>query len=180
MNDSKISVRYAKALFMSAKEQDVLTGIRSDMDMILAVVKELPEFRQLLESPIIDSKKKKQILTAVFETRINRLSMQFIELVLDNNREEFLAGMARMFIKYFKEEKGIKVASLKTAVAIDEQTKKLLTGLIKDVYQSEIELSDEVDKKLIGGFVLTVEDLQMDTSVAGQLQKIRKELAGKR
>jgi len=178
MNDSKISVRYAKALFMSAKEKNVLTDIRYDMDIILAAVTKITEFSQLLESPIVDNSKKGQILNAIFEDRIHRLSLRFIEMVLDNNREEYLAGMARTFIKYFKEEKGIKVTSLKTAISIDFQTKKQLTELIKDVYRSEIELSDEVDERLIGGFVLRVEDLQMDASVAGQLKKIRKELAG--
>ena len=179
MNDSKISIRYGKALFMSAREQDVLSSIRDDMDMILAAVNEITELRQLLESPIIDRREKKDILKAIFGDRIHMLSLQFFDMVLDNNREEFLAGMARTFIKYYKEEKGIKVASLKTAVSTDVQTKKQLTELIKDIYRSEIELSDEVDERLIGGFVLTVEDLQMDASVAGQLQKIRKGLAGK-
>jgi len=179
MNDSKISIRYGKALFMSAKEQDVLSSVRDDMDMILAVVNEITELRQLLESPIIDRRKKKDILKTIFGDRIHMLSLQFFDMVLDNNREEFLAGMARTFIKYYKEEKGIRVASLKTAVAVDIRTKHQLNELIGKVYQSEIELSDEVNEKLIGGFVLTVEDQQMDASVAGQLQKIRKGLAGK-
>jgi len=180
MNDGKISVRYAKALFMSAMEKDVLSSIRNDMDMIHTAVNEIAELRRLLESPIIDNLKKKDILTSIFSNKVHSLTMQFIELVLDNNREEYLPGMARMFIRYYKEEKGIKVASLKTSVKIDEQTKKQLTELIKEVYKSEIELSDEVDNELIGGFILTVEDLQMDASVAGQLRKIRRELVGKR
>ena len=180
MNDSKISVRYARALLISAREQDVLSGVRDDMNMILLAAKEVPEFKQLLDSPVIENSRKKEILAALFENRIQKLSQQFIALVVENNREEYLPGMARMFIKFYKEEKGIREATLKTAVKIDEKTKNQLTELIKQVYRSEIELSDEVDEKLIGGFILRVEDLQMDASVAGQLQKIRKELAGKR
>jgi F-type H+-transporting ATPase subunit delta len=180
VNDSKISVRYARALLISAREQDVLSGVREDMEMILMAAKEVHEFKQLLDSPIIDNARKKKVLTTLFENRMQRLSLKFIELVVNKNREEYIPGMARMFIKFYKEEKGIRAATLKTAVKVDKKTKEQLSELIKQVYRSEIELSDEVDERLIGGFVLRVEDQQMDASVAGQLQKIRKELAGNR
>ena len=43
-------------------------------------------------------------------------------------------------------------------------------------FKAEIELQEEVNKDLIGGFVLRVEDKQLDSSVKGKLARIKKEL----
>ena len=67
---------------------------------------------------------------------------------------------------------------LKTAIQLDKQLKEQLAQIIRKKFNSDIELSELVDESLIGGFVLTVEDQQLDASVSGQLSRIRKELKG--
>ena len=178
MNESKISTRYAKALFLSAVEKKVSDAVREDMEMILIVIRDIPELKQLLESPVIASGKKDEILRAVFGNKINELTSSFLELLIQKKREDFLAGIARSFIKYYKEASGIKVAVLKTAIQLDKQLKEQLAQIIRKKFNSDIELSELVNESLIGGFVLTVEDQQLDASVSGQLSRIRKELKG--
>ena len=41
---------------------------------------------------------------------------------------------------------------------------------------AKIELQEQVREELIGGFVLRVEDKQLDASVKGKLARIKKEL----
>lgn len=178
MNDSKISTRYARALFISAQERNLLNQIRADMEMILAALHDLPELKQILEGPVVKSKDKEGAMKIVFKGKVNDLTMSFFEMIISNKREEYLAGMARAFIKYFKEAAGIKIATLKTAVRISDKLRDQLIKIIRDVYHAEIELTEEVHEQLIGGFVLTIEDQQLDASVSGQLKRIRKELSG--
>ncbi len=52
MNDSKISVRYSKALFQSALEKNILDKVNQDMVFISEICKN-PEAKELLQSPII-------------------------------------------------------------------------------------------------------------------------------
>lgn len=40
----------------------------------------------------------------------------------------------------------------------------------------EVSLNEKVDDSLIGGFVLQVDDLRIDASVAGQFRRIRNSL----
>jgi len=42
-----------------------------------------------------------------------------------------------------------------------------------------VKLNTKVDPSLIGGFVLTVGDRQVDTSIANDLRKLKKEFAQK-
>ena len=48
--------------------------------------------------------------------------------------------------------------------------------LIRKAYDAEVELSSAVEEDVIGGFVLTIEDMQYDASVASNLKKIKKQL----
>jgi F-type H+-transporting ATPase subunit delta len=179
MNDSKISVRYAKALIMSAKEQKVLEPVRRDMELLLETLKETPELLQLLESPVIGSDKKLKIMNTIFSGKTEQLTLSFFNLAVTNNREEYLPGMARMYIDLFKQEKGIKQASLITAVPVGIEIRRAMIGMIKKTYHAEIEMNEEIDKQIIGGFILQVEDQLLDESVTGQLRKIKKNLIEK-
>ena len=53
MNDSKISVRYAKALFSLAVEKNLLDKIKDDILFIKLTWEQVKELRRFLESPIV-------------------------------------------------------------------------------------------------------------------------------
>ena len=177
MNDSKISTRYALALFLEAREKKLLDRVRSDLDRVTNTIREVQLLKEMLASPIIPPGRKRKAVKEVFRDVLHPLSLQFFDMVLENKREEFLAGMIRAYMKNYMEDKGIRMASLKTAIPLSEDLKNELTGLIREVYETEIELSAEVDKQIIGGYILRVDDIQMDASVAGQLGRIRRQLA---
>lgn len=176
MKVGKIAVRYARALFLSAKEQSILDEVRKDMEMIFTAVSDLADVKNLLESPVVETRKKTAILVLLFEGKIGDLSLDFIRLVSGNNREEYLAAICRHYIKLYKEEKGIKIASIETASPLTKEIRQEMLTIITRAFNAEIELHEEVQKDLIGGFVLRVEDKQLDSSVKGQLARIKKEL----
>ena len=176
MKVGRIAVRYARALFLSAREQGILDDVRKDMDMLLAAVSDLAEVKSLLENPVVDTRKKTAILVSLFEGKIGDLSLDFIRLVAGNNREEYLAAICRHYIKLYKEEKGIKMASIETATRLTNDIRQEMLAIITQAFNAEIELQEKVKKELIGGFVLRVEGKQLDASVKGKLARIKKEL----
>jgi len=177
MNESKISVRYSKALFESAVEKNVLERIYQDMIFILETCS-VDEMKELLDNPVIRPSKKTEILTGIFKGYVDKLTISLVKLVVNNGRESFLPGISRVFIKQTKEYKGITESVLTTAVKVDERIKKQITDLITNVFKTKVELKEVVDKDIIGGFVLRVEDNLMDASVRKRLRKIEKELKG--
>ena len=176
MKVGKIAVRYARALFLSAREQGILDDVRKDMEMILAAVSDLADIKSLLESPVVETRKKIAIMVSLFEGKVGDLSLDFIRLVTGNNREDYLAAICRHYIKLYKEEKGIKMASIETATPLTNESRQEMVAIITRAFKAEIELQEEVKKELIGGFVLRVEDKQLDSSVKGKLARIKKEL----
>ncbi|NTV93197.1 MAG: F0F1 ATP synthase subunit delta, partial [Chlorobiaceae bacterium] len=75
MNDSKIPVRYSRALFDLALEQDSLDRVYENMRLILNVCS-MKEVKQILDNPVISSAKRGEILKALFESNIEPLTMK--------------------------------------------------------------------------------------------------------
>jgi len=176
MKVGKIAVRYARALFLSAREQGILDDVRIDMEMILTVVSDLEEVKSLLESPVVETRKKAAILVSLFEGKVGDLALDFLRLVTGNNREEYLAAICRHYIKLYKEEKGIMMAGIETAIPLTKDLRQEMVAIITRAFNAEIELQEGVNKELIGGFILRVEDKRLDSSVKGKLGRIKKEL----
>lgn len=176
MAEGKIAVRYARALFEAALEQGVLDKVRNDIDGILALDSDVAEFRDLLESPILNTVHKKEIFDLMLGEKIDDLSLRFIFLMTDKKREAFLPSACRVFIDMFKKEKGIKSALVTAAGSIHAETAERIKSTLEKHYECIIELGIKEKPELIGGFVLRVEDQQLDASVASQLKKIEKGL----
>lgn len=177
MNDSKISVRYARALFESALEKKLIEKVYDDMKFISEVCI-IPELKEVLLSPIIVPSKKTDILHKVFGKNIEKITLSLVDLVVKNGRERFLPDIARNFLYETKKYKGITESVLTTAVRVDEKIRKQVTELVSGIFKTKVELKEVIDKDIIGGFILRVEDNYIDASIKNKLRKIEKELKG--
>ena len=175
MNESQISVRYAKALFQSALEQQLLEQVYKDMEMLTSTCK-LEEFQYMLVVPTLQPSQKIKVLGGIFEKHFSKISLSMINLVVKNKRETYLPGIARYFKDLYRKEKGIQIATLLTAQPVEEAALNGIRDLIRKAHDSEVELTSSVNEDVIGGFVLTIEDMQYDASVATNLRKLKKQL----
>jgi F-type H+-transporting ATPase subunit delta len=178
MNESQISVRYAKALFMSAAEKKILDSVNKDMDLLAETCK-LDDFQYMLELPSLQPSQKFKFIDSIFAKKMSESSLALIHLVIKNKRESYLPGIARNFRDFYRTEKGIRSAELVTALEVDDSIIRSIRELITKSFDSDVELSASVDKDLIGGFVLKIEDLQYDSSVASNLKRMKKQLLQK-
>ena len=175
MNESRISVRYSRAVFETALEKKILDDIDRDMKLILEICR-IPEFREVLESPIILPSNKIKIFNSVIGKNLNSLTISLIELVVRNGREKYLPAIARVFIHDTLEFKGITECQITSAVAVDSKIIKQVKDLITDLFKTKVDLKENIDESIIGGFILKVSDNYIDASVRNKLRKIRKGL----
>ncbi|MBN2350870.1 MAG: ATP synthase F1 subunit delta [Bacteroidales bacterium] len=176
MNESKISVRYAKALYALGKEEKITEFLRLDMELFLECENSMEDFRNFLNNPVVRPSKKQKILREIFEGKVNPTTISFFNLVLKNNREQYLPSIARYFIELFKLDQGIKMATITTSKPLDDEVKDMVAKIIAKRFKTKLELKDFTDESLIGGFVLRIEDLQIDASISSSLNKIKREL----
>jgi F-type H+-transporting ATPase subunit delta len=130
----------------------------------------------LLQSPIIKTDKKRQVLEAITAGRISPMTTAFNALLMSKEREALLPEVAAAFDEQYKAYKGIQTVKLTTAIPISEDLKQVVLDKVKAGRQVEkIDLETEVRAELIGGFVLEIGDELIDASVAFDLRKIKQQ-----
>jgi F-type H+-transporting ATPase subunit delta len=177
MNDSKISVRYSRALFQSALESKILEKVNQDMIFISEICK-VSEMKELFHNPVIVPSKKSAIFHNLLEGNVENITLSLIDLAVKNGRESFLPAIARVFIHETMKYHGITESVLTTAVAVDTKLKKEIADLISKAFGTKVDLKENVDPDIIGGFILRVDDQYIDGSIRNKLRKIKKELKG--
>ncbi len=175
MNESKITTRYAKGLFKVAQEQNLLKQIDDDLALVAQTLK-LPEFQNFINSPVVPVSQKKQVVYELFKDKINQYTLNFLLLVIENRRESFLDIIIKDFHKLYKQALNITEVELTTAVELDEQLKQEFIQILSKVTKSNVDLNHTVDKEIIGGFIIRIEDKQLDASIASQLSKLKKHI----
>jgi F-type H+-transporting ATPase subunit delta len=172
----RVTRRYAKALFHLAREQKVLEQVESDMANVREIAEESPEFSVLLQSPIIQVQEKRQIISEIFKGKIHQLSYDFLNLLLDKNREDLLSGIITHFLEYIDELRGILRGDLRAAYPLSDQQKESLKDQLDRITGKNVIINEQIDSTLIGGFVIKMEDTVIDASIKNQLNKLRETL----
>lgn len=174
MQNPRLASRYAKSLIDIAQEQNVLEAVKMDMEMISKICHGNPDFTQMLKSPVVKADKKTAIVHAILDGKVQAVTLSFMSLLITKGREFYLPEIADTFALQYKELKNIKTVNLTTAVAIDEDLKKMIHDKVAaSVQDGHIELTTSIDADLIGGFTLEIGDKLFDASIKRDLVDIK-------
>ncbi len=174
MPNPRLAYRYAKSLLDLAVEKNSVEDTLADIKYLDSICRNSVEFTNMLRSPIIKADKKLDIITAVVGDSLKPLAQGFIRLLVSKGREENMPEMATAFIQQYKQMKNIKSVKLTTAGPVTEDLKKAIWNKIEAILPGvQVELTEEINPDLIGGFVLQMEDKLFDASVRRDLHDIK-------
>lgn len=176
MNDSRLASRYAKALFSLAREKNLVGPVRDDLTHLMALLVESKELNWLLETPVVNGTEKAKLAGEAFEGMLQPVTLEFLKLLIHHRRESNLASTCRMFMELYRADQGIIDAKVVSAVPVDPEFVSALGKRIGESSGRKVEMTTETREELIGGFILTLEDQQLDASVQSKLKRIRQEL----
>ncbi len=177
MKGIRAAKRYAKSFMQLAIEKSVLDEVLLDIKMIHKLIADSKELKNMLQSPLVNSDKKRSICKQLFDGKVNALTSNFIDLCVELKREAVLDIICEEIIAQYNDLKNIAKVNISTAVKMSESNKAKILESIKSAYQLEtIELTETVDESLLGGMVMRIGDRQLDASIKRQLVDIEKEL----
>jgi F-type H+-transporting ATPase subunit delta len=175
MKSTKAAGRYAKALLELALDQQKIEVIENNMQQIITVANEAHDFQVFLSSPLIKVDKKLEVIKSIFGN-FDALSISFLEMVATNRRESLITEIASAFLSQLKEHRGIVPVTIISAKPLDAQTKAQITSKISASIKGTLEITENLDESLIGGFIVRMGDHQIDASVSNQLNRLKQEL----
>ena len=178
MYDSKIAARYAKSLLDLASEKGVLEEVHANMQLFMQIGETNRDFVLMLGNPIINHEKKQNILHKLFDGKIHPVTAAIFEIITRKHREALLPGIAREFHKQYNALKGVEAAEIITPFKLSEELRGRFEQLVKETSKKDkVELKEKIDPELIGGYILRIQDRQIDESLKSKLNRLKVEFS---
>ena len=173
MTGALVANRYAKSLLDLSIEQKVLDSTYNDMVLINKTISENTDLNLLLKSPVVNTDKKQNILSEIFQSRISELSYRFLQLITSKKRENLVSNISKSFINQYKKVNNIIEAELTSAVELEQQQKNKIISLINKDDNATIEIKETINSDILGGFIVKIKDKQIDTSLTKEIRELR-------
>ncbi len=172
MSSITISRRYARALFELSREGvDLAAGLSALVEV--ASVKEVQDF---LEMPDCTPEQKVKVLKKAIGSLSDEL-VRLVSLLCERGKTSLLPEINELFEEMAREAEERVVATVVVAVKPSAETRKKIEAAVADVAGKKVELEIVEDKQLLGGMVVNIGDRQIDCSVRGKLEGLRRAIA---
>ncbi|HET9032478.1 MAG TPA: F0F1 ATP synthase subunit delta [Dokdonella sp.] len=101
---------------------------------------------------------------------------RFISLLADNGRLHVLPEIAALFEQLKLESERTLKVRLRTATRVDEPELEKIRAALKRRFDRDIELTQSVDPKMMGGAIIDAGETVIDGSIRGRLARLEQAL----
>lgn len=166
--------RYAKALYKVALDKG---DTRQIYELALCVVKsfrENPDLQKVLSNPFVKASDKEKLIIAAAGDKADDTFSRFARLVLAHHREDLVYLMMLAYRDIYRTENNISRVTLTTAVKLPDVETDKLKKLVANAFKGRtLEYETKVNPDIIGGFVIDVDSVRMDSSLSSELEQLR-------
>lgn len=164
--------QYSKSLVEVAVENEKVAEIQSEVASLLSVF-ETTELDNNLSSLAISHEEKVNLVRLLQESSSAYLN-NFLEVILQNEREAYLLPILEAVQAGFAVATNQHDVYVRTAVALsDAQKARILAMVAKKFAVKAGRLVETIDDSLLGGFVISVNNKVIDTSISSQLRQLK-------
>lgn len=179
-----LSFRYARALADAAAAPDARVDaqtITGELVRFEELLHQSPELKTALDSPAVPPPRKRAVVARLArELPLSDLVRRFLFVLIDHRRASLLAETREAFEAVMDERLGIARADVVSARPLSEQEQRQMIAGIARLTGKQARARFRVDESLTGGVMARVGSTVYDGSVRGQLNVLRRRLAGVR
>lgn len=179
MNNGLIATRYATALLGFANESKLQESVYTEAKSVAQSFFQFKELRSVLDNPVLSNVEKRKVILMAAGAKASKAFVRFIDLLLENNREDHLQSIMLKYLDLYRKQKNIHYGKLTTATTVDASVEKKLLALMEKEIGGTVEIEKLVDENILGGFLFEVDFVRWDASLSSQLQRIKNEYIDK-
>jgi F-type H+-transporting ATPase subunit delta len=176
---SKISESYAKALLSLAISTNKIELITNDINEILNILKNNPQLKKSLINPTLKKDIKKKIIKSILILLqpIEKITENFLMVLLDRSRIEIFESIAEKFLILSYETQEIKIVNITAGLRIENKEQNEIINALKSICNAkEIKLIITIDEAIFSGIIVKIGSKVMDFSLKSRLKKLAKQL----
>ncbi|MTB62248.1 F0F1 ATP synthase subunit delta [Streptococcus uberis] len=167
--------QYAKSLVEVAIEKDFLNGLKEDVYAILETM-QISNLDNILSS-LAFSQDDKANLVRLLKDSSSVYVNNFLDVVLQNQREYLLFDMLKTVLKEIAQETNTYDVTVTSAIPLTEEQKNRVISVVMSKFGIQTgRLIETNDASIIGGFIISVNNQVIDTSIKRQLHDFKMKL----
>lgn len=173
----QVSKTYGSALFEVAMENQTLDTTLEEVLFVKQTFLENEELGRLLLHPNIEKEEKIKVIESIYKGKVSDEITGLMTMLVTKGHLKDFVPVFDYVIQAIKEEKGIGVAYISSAVELNKEQKgKIEQKLLETTKYQKIEGVYQVDQALIGGLVIRIQDTIVDSSLKTQIANLSKTL----
>jgi len=169
MMGEKVAVRYARALYEIAAENNEVALYGDTMKAVAKQCEENEELKIFLVSAHVPVAAKKEVIDQVF-SKVPEMVKNFLYLLVDKKREELIEAISASYQRVVDEETNALEVSVVSAQKLNAEERSALTRRLEEVSGCSVRLVTKEDQSLIGGLTVQIGNRWIDGSLKGRLQ----------
>ncbi len=173
-------IGYSLALFSIAKEENKVNKYLLDAKTLLSIFSDYRNsaFIDILSSNNLDTSKKDEIIDKTFKDLSNKHFLNFLKLLASKNKFQYINKIMNTFIKYCSENLKIKEGIIYSSSSLSEANVKAIEKKVSNKLNYKVSLKNLLDKELISGIKIIIENTIIENSIISDLDKIKQILKG--
>jgi len=168
---------YSKALYELAEENKCLNKVEEQALAIVNLISQSEDFNQLLRDPTIKIEDQSKIMKEISNKfNFNELFNKFLSFLISKRRLFYVEKILKDFLAICSKMRGEISAKLIAAKELNENEIIKIKDELSKTFGSNIKLIYKYDKDLIGGLIVQVGSLMIDTSVKNKLKQLENKM----
>ncbi|MDF1545059.1 MAG: ATP synthase F1 subunit delta [bacterium] len=173
----EVAKKYANALFDSAIAHSSMDTVHTDLEDIASVAKFDSSLMKFLNTPNVAETAKVQLIQNIFGERVQRLSLEFLLVMIEKKRIAYLPEVIDEFTRLVEAKNGIGRATIITAIPLDESQRSALRTKLSAKTSLKITMEEKVDRSIIGGVIVILHNEIIDGSIQHGLDLVEEQLS---
>jgi F-type H+-transporting ATPase subunit delta len=174
-----VSNEYAKGLFdscMAAGGREAAENALGELEEILALTRQMPQFAELLTNPGVSGKDRIASIDRIFKGRVSDSTLRFLQVLNMRGRIAELPAVVASYDAVLQKMLGRVEVDAFTPAKLDDATKHALAAKLGGAIGREVVLHNYIDPAMIGGLKIRIGDQLLDGSVSTQLRNMQDKL----
>jgi ATP synthase F1 delta subunit len=174
---------WARALFLAAPDREARASYGDALEALIYSLEKEPRLREFLSDPSVPKKAKASVLAASLtdapESELGSAVFgRFCSLIVDKGRAPLLSQIARSYGAMRDADEGIARLEVEAAREVDPAALDRIAKAWSQYSKAKTtRASVRINSALIAGYRLRAGSLRIDYSIAGRLERLRRELA---
>lgn len=164
---------YAERVFQKLPDPRELDEVEDELFRFARVLEENPSLRQVLEDINFSREARIGVLSDLLGGRVQQSTLRLCSYVIRAGRLRNLIGVFDWLVDLVAEERGRRVAEVRSAVALSDEEQQRLGASLSRLVGRTVEVRVIIDESVIGGVLISTGDLFIDGTVRLRFERLR-------